>query len=125
MDTPNVKAAATPANEACASASPTKAMPRTTTNAPTTALTTPTNATASSARCMNSNSSGSANQAQTPMVSNAEPSVMAVMVHVQTTLRRQKEEMLRVCLAQDLGRDRLIGRAERDEAAVQEQRQVE
>src|SRR5438067_6529543 len=53
------RANAMPANDACASASPRKAKPLVTTNAPTTAQTRPTITLASSARCMKGKANGS------------------------------------------------------------------
>src|SRR6187551_235928 len=53
---------ATPANEACASASPTNESPFQTTNAPTTAQRTPTIRVAASARCMNGKRNGSSSR---------------------------------------------------------------
>src|SRR5215211_5997784 len=58
---PATKAMATPANEACANASPTNESPFQTTNAPTTAQSTPTISVAASARCMNGKRNGSIN----------------------------------------------------------------
>src|SRR5579875_406332 len=57
-----MKATATPANEAWASASPMNARPLSTTNAPMTAHTAPTSTLASTARRMKSNASGASSQ---------------------------------------------------------------
>src|SRR5688500_7907366 len=80
MLVPLTNAMATPANDACANASPTNDSPFQTTNAPTTAHNTPTISVAASARCMNGNINGSISNWGISGIAN--PSRLTVAAHV-------------------------------------------
>src|SRR5918998_2564043 len=77
---PSTNALATPANDACASASPTNDSPFQTTNAPTMAQRIPTITVEASARCMNGKTNGSVSSRIRSGI--ADPGLVGVAAHV-------------------------------------------
>src|SRR5687767_8289167 len=123
---PATKATATPANEACASASPTNESPFQTTNAPTTAQSTPTIRVAARARCMNGKRNGSIRSRSRSGIADARRLAMAPdvdrVVPVADPNQRHPRAVGRPqrLLVEDLGR-----RATGDDPPVDERHQVE
>src|SRR3990170_1238297 len=117
MDVPSTKAAATPAKEACARASPMKAIPFTTTKVPMTALTALTSTSVTSARCMNSKRKGS--------MKKSFRSAMFVVTHVQPLDGGDHQQVPAEGGFQVIAREDMRRRPQGHHPPVQEDGQVE
>src|SRR4051812_13344440 len=123
---PVTKAMATPANDACASASPTNESPFQTTNAPTTEHKIPTIRVAARARCMKGKRNGSTNNRGGSSIADA--SRLGVTPHVDGVVavaHPHQRHPRAVRCPQRLFAEHRSGRAARDDPPIHERHQVE